>query len=286
MGAVTPLGLDVESTWGKLLQGTSGVAYITIFDADSLRVNFAAEVKGFDPDNFMERKEARRLDRFTQLATVAAKEALTQAQLNATKVDPYRIAVILGSGVGGVMTLSQEMQVLAERGSRRVSPFLHPMMLADMAPAKISMMFGARGPNFNVVSACSSSADALGQAWRMIQTGEMDIVIAGGSDAPLSPVIIAGFDNMRALSRRNEAPEKASRPFDKERDGFVMGEGAAILVLESEESAAKREVEPLAELASYAATSDAHHVVEPAPEGHSATRAVQMAMERAGLRAE
>jgi 3-oxoacyl-[acyl-carrier-protein] synthase II len=283
LGAVTPLGLDVGSTWTSLLEGTSGVNYITAFDAESMRVNFAAEVKGFDPDDFMERKESRRLDRFTQFAAVAANEALAQARLDVEQADPYRVAVILGSGVGGVMSLTQEMQVVSERGPRRVSPFLLPMMLSDMASAKVSMMFGARGPNINVVSACSSSADALGHAWRMIQSGEMDIVIAGGSDAPLCPVIIAGFDNMRALSRRSHAPEKASRPFDKERDGFVIGEGAGILVLESAESVAKRNAKPLVELAGYAATSDSHHVVEPAPEGRSATKAVELAMERAGL---
>ena len=286
MGAITPLGLDVESTWEKLLLGESGVDYITAFNTDTLGVKFAAEVKGFDPEDFLERKEARRMDRFTQMVAVATREALDKARLDTGNVDPYRFAIILGSGIGGIVTLSEEMQVLAERGPRRVSPFLLPMMLADMAPASLSIMFGARGANINIVSSCSSSADALGQAWRMIRTGEADIVIAGGSEAPLCPVALAGFDNMRAISRRNEAPQKASRPFDRDRDGFVMGEGAAVLVLESEESAARRGVEPLAELAGYAATSDAHHIVEPAPEGESASRAVRMALDRAGLRPE
>jgi len=286
MGVITPLGLDVESTWEKLVQGTSGVDYITAFDHDELEVKFAAEVKGFDPTAYLERKEARRMDRFTQMAAVATKEALAQARLKLEEVDPYRVAVLMGSGIGGILTLSRELQVLRERGARRVTPFLLPMMLADMASAKLSMLLGAQGPNFCTVSSCSSSADALGLAWQMVRTGEMDIAIAGGSEAPICPIAVAGFDAMRTLSRRNDAPQKASRPFDGQRDGFVMGEGAGVLIIESHESVLRRDVQPLAELTGYAATSDAYHVVEPAADGHSAARAIRMTLERAGLKPE
>jgi 3-oxoacyl-[acyl-carrier-protein] synthase II len=281
MGAITSLGLNVHSTWRALQAGTSGVDYITSFNTEPLGVRFAAEVRDFNPENYLERKESRRMDRFAQLAVVATKEAIGQASLDISKIDPYRVAVVLGSGVGGILSLAQEAQTLFERGARRVSPFLLPMMLADMASAQVSMAFGVKGININMISACSSSADALGYAWRLIRMGEMDVVIAGGSEAPLCPVCIAGFDNMKALSHRNETPKKASRPFDKDRDGFVMGEGAAVMVLESEESAQRRAIQPLAELAGYAATSDAFHVVEPAPDGQAATRAMQEAMERA-----
>lgn len=286
LGAVTPLGLDLASTWENLIKGVSGVDHISSFDASQLGVRFAAEVKGYDPETFFGHKEARRMDRFTQFAATAAQQACAQASLDMSKLDPYRVAVVLGSGVGGILSLYHETQTLLERGAKRVSPFLMPMMLIDMAPAKISMMLGAKGANVNVASACSSSADAIGQAWHMIKSGEVDVVIAGGSEAPLCPIGIAGFDNMRALSRMNDAPARASRPFDKDRDGFVMGEGAGILVLESEDSVRRRGARPLAELAGYGTTSDAHHVVEPAPQAASAATAMKWAMERAGLRPE
>ena len=214
---------------------------------------------------------------------VASLEACQQASLEPEKVDPFRVAVIVGSGIGGIITLSQQYDVLQEKGPRRVSPFLIPMMLGDMAPAQVSMASGAMGPNFSSVSSCSSGADAIGQGWQMIRRDEADIVLAGGSEAPICPIAVAGFNSLRALSRRNDNPKGASRPFDAERDGFVMGEGAAVLVLESEASAVRRGVTPLGEVAAYAATSDAYHLTEPAPGGPSAAKAMTLALERAGL---
>ena len=286
LGIVSPLGLDVASTWEALQKGVSGVDYITAFELDGFEARCAAEVKGFDPTNYMDRKEARRMDRFAQFAIVATGEALAQAELKPEAADPFRVAAIIGSGIGGILTLSEQYDVLKEKGPRRVTPFLIPMMLGDMASAQVSMVTGAMGPNFCAVSSCSSGADAIGQAWEMIRRGEADIVIAGGSEAPICPIAVAGFNSMRALSRNNENPKKASRPFDAQRDGFVMGEGASILILESRESLERRGVAPLAEIAGYAATSDAHHVTEPSPEGHSAAKAIKLAMERTDLKPE
>ena len=286
LGVITPLGLDIETFWSRLLNGESGIDRISSFDPSDLEVQIAAEVKGFDPKDFMDFKAARRMDRFAQLAAAATQEALANAHLDLSKVNPYRVAVIIGSGIGGIITLSEQLGVLKEKGPKWVSPFMAPMMLSDMAPARISMIVGAKGPNFTVVSSCSSSADAIGQAWEMIRRGEVDIAITGGAEAPICPIAIAGFNSLRALSRRNDAPQKASRPFDADRDGFVMGEGAAILVLESHDSMVRRGVEPLAELAGYGSTSDAHHVTEPDPDGESACKAMVLALKRAGLKPE
>ena len=286
LGVISPLGLDVASTWDALIKGVSGVDYIASFELDGFETRFAAEVEGFEPTNYLEKKEARRMDRFAQFAAVASGEALAQAELKPEAVDPFRVATIVGSGIGGITTLSQQYDVLKEKGARRVTPFLIPMMLADMAPAQVSMITGAMGSNFCPVSSCSSGADAIGQAWEMIRRDEADIVIAGGSEAPICPIAIAGFNSLRALSRHNEDPKGASRPFDGERDGFVMGEGAAILILESHESMERRGARPLAELAGYAATSDAYHVTEPSPNGHSAAKAMKLAIDRTGIRPE
>ena len=286
MGAISPLGLDVSSTWEALANGCSGIDHITAFDHDGFDTTFAAEVKGFDPTLHMEKKEARRMDRFAQFATVAAGEALAAAELRPDSVDPFRMAAIVGSGIGGIITLSEQYEVLREKGPRRVTPFLIPMMLGDMASAQVSMVTGAMGANFCVVSSCSSGADAIGQAWEMIRRDEADIVIAGGAEAPICPIAVSGFSSLRALSRHNEDPKGASRPFDAERDGFVMGEGAAILVLESLENAMRRGARPLAELIGYAATSDAHHVTEPSPEGYSAAKAMKLAIEKAAITSE
>ncbi len=283
IGIVSPLGLDVSSTWEQLVEGKSGIDYITAFDATGFDTQIAGEVKGFNPEEHLERKEARRMDRFAQLAAVAAQEACRQAQLDPRSGDPYRVGVIIGSGIGGIITLSQQQEVLSQRGPRRVSPFLIPMMLADMASAQVSMVTGAMGANYCLVSSCSSGADALGQGWEMVRRGQEDIVLAGGSEAPVSPIAVAGFNSMRALSRFNESPQEASRPFDVQRDGFVMSEGAAVLVLESESSAQRRGVLPLAELRGYGATSDAHHLTEPGPTGQSAARAMLLALESSGL---
>ena len=223
------------------------------------------------------------MDRFAQFAAVAARQACEQADLDPTGEDPYRVAVVIGSGIGGISTLSQQFAVLSDRGPRRVSPFLIPMMLGDMASAQVSMVTGAMGANYCLVSSCSSGADAMGQAWEMVRHGREDIVLAGGTEAPLVPVTVAGFNALRALSRRNDSPAQASRPFDNSRDGFVIGEGAAVFVMESEESAARRNVQPLAELRGYAATSDAHHLTEPSITGESAANAMLMALAEAEI---
>ena len=280
---MSPLGLDVATTWEGIVSGRSGVDFITAFDSEGFDTHFAAEVKGFDPENYLDRKEARRMDRFAQFAAVAAQQACRQAGLEPHSTDPYRIGVIIGSGIGGIGTLSQQHEILLARGPKRVSPFLIPMMLGDMASAQVSMVTGSMGANYCAVSSCSSGADALGQAWAMIRRGQEDIVLAGGSEAPVVPVAVAGFNALRALSRFNEDPSKASRPFDVKRDGFVMGEGAAVLVLESEESANRRGAAPLAEIKGYAATSDAYHLVEPTESGESAARAMSKALEEAGV---
>jgi 3-oxoacyl-[acyl-carrier-protein] synthase II len=283
IGAISPLGLDLPSTWDAITKGRSGVDYITAFDTEGFDTHIAAEVKGFDPENYLERKEARRMDRFAQFAAVAAQEACRQANLEPGKEDPYRVGVIIGSGIGGITTLSQQFEVLNDRGPKRVSPFLIPMMLGDMASAQVSMVTGSMGANYCLVSSCSSGADALGQGWQMVRRGQEDIVLAGGSEAPVAPVAVAGFNALRALSRFNEDPSRASRPFDVRRDGFVIGEGSAVLVLESEESANRRGVTPLAELRGYAATSDAHHLTEPSVTGESAAKAMTLALQEAGM---
>ncbi|MDA1127371.1 MAG: beta-ketoacyl-ACP synthase II [Chloroflexi bacterium] len=283
LGIISPLGLDVETTWDGIVNGRSGVDYITAFDVEGFDTHFAAEVKGFEPEDYLDRKVARRMDRFAQFASVAAQQACRQAGLEPGSTDPYRIGVIIGSGIGGISTLSEQHEILLSRGPKRVSPFLIPMMLGDMASAQVSMVTGSMGANYCAVSSCSSGADALGQAWAMIRRGQEDIVLAGGSEAPVVPIAVAGFNALRALSRFNEDPSKASRPFDVQRDGFVMGEGAAVLVLESEESANRRGVTPLAEIKGYAATSDAYHLVEPMESGESAARAMTKALEEAGV---
>ena len=283
MGIISPLGLDVATTWDGIINGRSGVDFITAFDSEGFDTHFAGEVKGFDPENYLGRKNARRMDRFAQFAAVAAQQACRQAGLERGSVDPYRVGVIIGSAVGGIGTLSQQQEILIDRGPKRVSPFLIPMMLGDMASAQVSMVTGSMGANYCAVSSCSSGADALGQGWAMIRRGQEDIVLAGGSEAPLVPVAVAGFNALRALSRFNEDPAKASRPFDVNRDGFVMGEGAAVLVLESEESATRRGATPLAEIKGYAATSDAYHLTEPMASGKSAAQAMTKALEEAGV---
>lgn len=285
-GTISPLGLDVATTWKALCDGASGVDYIKAFDTMGFDSRIAAEVKGFEPTNYLDRKEARRMDRFAQFAVAAAREALKQAGLSLDEVDKDRLAVIVGSGIGGILTLSQQYQTLREKGPDRVSPFLIPMMLADMASAQVSMMVGALGHNYCPVSSCSSGADAIGLGWNMIRRGEVDVVIAGGSEAPVCPIAIAGFSVMRALSHSNDPPQKASRPFDAKRDGFVMGEGAGILVLESHEHSIRRGAESLAEVIGYAATSDAHHLTEPSPDGYSATQAMKLALQHAKVQPE
>ncbi len=281
---MSPVGLDVPSTWESLLAGRSGVDYITAFDPEPFETKIAAEVKGFDPLDCMDRKEARRNDRFVQLATAAALEALGQAELKIDSSNAESIGVIVGSGIGGISTLSRQFGVLAERGPSRVSPFLIPMMIADMASGHLSIRLGAKGPNFCTVSACSSGADAIGEASEMVMRGEVQAVVAGGAEACIVPISVAGFASAGALSKRNDDPPGASRPFDAQRDGFIIGEGAGILVLEELEFARARGARILAEMAGYGATADAHHITQPAEGGEGGARAMTIALKKACLR--
>ncbi len=283
LGMVSPLGLTMTDSWDGVVSGQSGIDYITSFDAESFDTRFAAEVKGFDPENYLDRKDARRMDRFAQFAAVAAQEACRQAGLEPREMDRYSVHVVIGSGIGGLSTLTEQHQVLLERGPRRVSPFLIPMMLADMGSAQVSMVTGAMGANYCITSSCSSGADAIGAGWELISNGGAEVVLAGGAEAPITPLGVAGFNALRALSRQNDNPRRASQPFNRHRDGFVLAEGAAVLVLENADHAAARGAEPLAELRGYAATSDSHHLTEPNPTGQSAAAAVTAALETAHL---
>lgn len=287
IGALTPLALTIEETWQKLVAGKSGIGEITLFDASDHKTKIAGEVKGFDPLDFMDTKEARHMDRFCHLAMAAAAEAVKDAELEKMpKLDIERVAVIVGSGIGGMTTFTAEANKLFERGPSRISPFFIPMMISDMAAGQISMRYGFRGPNYATTSACASSANALADAWRIIQRGETDVVIAGGSEATVNALGIGGFNALKALSTRNDEPEKASRPFDKERNGFVMGEGSGILVVESLEHAQSRGAKIYGELAGAGLSADAFHITMPAPEGYGAQLAMKRCMENAGVHPE
>ena len=283
IGLVSPVGLTREETWGSLLAGESGIDRISSFDAEELETTIAGEVKGFDPTSYVGRKEARRMDRFVQFAVAATLEAMEQASLEVNDGNSERVAVIISSGIGGIITLSEQIGVMDSRGASRVSPFLVPMMLPDMASGQVSMLVGAKGPNFATVSACSSGADAVGNAFELVRRGTAEIALTGGAEAAICPIGVAGFNACRALSKRNDEPGRASRPFDAGRDGFVLGEGAGVLVLESAESAADRGVEPIGEIVGYGSTADAHHITQPAPGGEGGARAMKAALEQAGL---
>jgi 3-oxoacyl-[acyl-carrier-protein] synthase II len=281
LGLVTPVGNDVETAWAALLAGVSGAATITQFDAtDQFSVRFACEVKGFDPEQYMDRKEVRRTDRFAQLALAVAHQAITDAGLgeDLAPANPERVGVLMGSGIGGIATFEEQTRIMIERGPGRVSPFFVPMFIPDMAAGLISMRYGAKGPNYATVSACASSAHALGNSMRLIQGGEVDMMITGGTEATVTPLTIAGFGNMRALSTRNDSPETASRPFDAERDGFVLGEGAGAMILESLEHATDRGATILGELVGFGQSADAYHMTAPAPEGAGAQMAMRAAL--------
>ena len=285
LGAVSPVGLTAPSTWNSLLAGESGIDRISSFDAEELETTIAGEVKGFEPSDYVTRKQVRRMDRFAQMAAAAALEAVEQAKLSIDGHNSGRVAVIIASSMGGIITLSEQLAVLADRGTSRVSPFLVPKMLPDMASGQVSMLLGAKGPNFAPVSACASGADALGVALKLLRDGSADVAIAGGSEAAVCPIGVAGFNSCRALSKRNHEPQKASRPFDVDRDGFVLGEGAGVLVLEGMDSAESRGAVPIAEIGGYGSTADAHHVTEPSPGGEGSARAMKLALRDAGLEA-
>lgn len=283
MGAVSPLGLDVPTLWQNIVAGRSGIAPITLFDPEGLDTRFAGEVKGFDPITYMDRKEARRTDRFVQFAIAATREAIQSSDLRITPENSTEIGVFLGSGIGGLETLTTQHEVLRTRGPNRVSPFLVPAMITNMAAGHISILTGARGPNLCTTSACASSAHALGEAAETIRRGWASAIIAGGTEAPITPLGVAAFNSARAISTRNDAPATASRPFDATRDGFVLSEGAAVLILEELEFAQRRGAPILAELISYGATADAHHITQPPEGGEGAARAMRMALKHAGL---
>jgi 3-oxoacyl-[acyl-carrier-protein] synthase II len=286
IGLVTPVGLDTDSTWGALLAGRSGAAPITRFDASRFQVRFACEVKGFDPLQYMDRKEARRLDLFAQFAIAASQQAVAQAGLEGKFPAADRTGVVIGSGIGGMQTFEEQCSLYITRGPDRVSPFFVPMFIPDIAAGVVSMRFGLRGPNFATVSACASSAHAIGESYRMIRDGEADAMLTGGAEAAICGLSIAGFQNMRALSTRNDAPEEASRPFDKGRDGFVLGDGGAMVMLESLDHAERRGATILGEVIGYGASGDAYHMTSPAPEGEGAQRAMKACLADAGVALE
>jgi 3-oxoacyl-[acyl-carrier-protein] synthase II len=287
MGAITPVGNDVAATWQALLAGKSGAGPITKFDATNFAVRFACEVKGFDPLLYMDRKEAKRADPFTQYALAAAHQAMRDAGLGArTGYEPDRTGVIIGSGIGGLKTFEEQHDQYRERGPSKISPFFIPMFISDIAAGLVSMEFNAKGPNYATVSACATSAHALGDAFRTIQYGDADVMITGGAEATVTAMAIGGFSNMRALSERNDDAATASRPFDLTRDGFVMGEGSAVLMLEELEHARRRGARIYSEVAGYGATGDAYHITAPAPDGEGAQRAMKRALMDAALTPE
>jgi 3-oxoacyl-[acyl-carrier-protein] synthase II len=283
LGCISPLGNNVPTTWESAIAGRSGVTPISQFDASNLKTRFAAEVRGFDPQEALGRREARRMDRYTQLAAVAVLEAVGHAGLAIDDGNRDRVGVILGTGIGGAGTLVTETRKYVERGPRWVSPHLVPMMLPDAAPGQIAIMLGARGPNMSVVTACASGTNAVGEGVEMIRRGAADVMLAGGSEAGIVDVAVAGFSIMDALSSRNDAPERASRPFDLDRDGFVIGEGAAFLVLESEAFARARRAPILAEVVGYGTTNDAFHISAPAENGAGAAACMSLALRDARL---
>jgi beta-ketoacyl-acyl-carrier-protein synthase II len=283
MGVISPVGLTVADMWQSLVAGTTGIGPISLFDAHNFDVRIAGEAHGFDPLTFMPAKEARRTDRFVQFALAALEQALQQSGLEPQAHDPYQIGAIVGSGVGGIETYTEELEVLRLKGPRRVSPFLIPSITVDIPAVQVALRTGAQGPNFGVASACATSADAVGQAFETIARGHCQAMFAGGFEAAITPVGVAAFDRMRALSHCNADPWRASRPFDRDRDGFVLAEGGALLVLEDLEFALRRGAHPLAEILSYAATSDAVHLAAPDREGQGAAAAMRLALQRAGL---
>lgn len=283
VGVISPVGNDLPSTWAALIAGHSGAAPITRFDPTGYETTFAAEVKGFDAAERLGRKDARRTDRYTHYAVAAAQEALEAAGLTIDESNAERVGVLIGSGMGGAETLDAGMETVLTAGPKRLSPFFMPMFLGNMASGTVAIVTGAKGPNYSPVSACASSGHAIGEAMEILRRGDADVMIAGGSEAPMARMVVAGFNAMGALSTRNDDPRAASRPFDADRDGFVLGEGGAVLVMETAEHAARRGAQVLAVVAGYATTDDANHMVQPAPGGEGAARAMTLALEDAGL---
>ncbi len=283
IGVITPLGTGVDKTWQGLLEGRSGIRKITHFDASSYPVQIAGEVPDFDPRDYIEEKEIKKMDRFIHFALAASEMALNDSGLQINQNNAEKVGVIIGSGIGGLPMIEHYTKILNERGYRRISPFFIPMSIINLASGRVSIRFGAKGPNSAVVTACSSGSHAIGDAFKIIQRGDADAMIAGGSEAVISPLGIAGFTVMKALSRRNDEPEKASRPFDLERDGFVMAEGAGIIILEALDKALERGAKIYAEIVGYGMTGDAYHITSPSPDGEGAARCIKAALDDAGI---
>lgn len=283
LGCVSPVGNNVKDTWAALLAGKSGAAHITSFDASHHKTKFAAEVKGFDPVALFGSREARKMDRFTQFAIAATLEALEQSGLKIDESNRDRVGILIGSGIGGIHTIIEQYEVFKERGPDRISPFLIPMMISDSAAGNLAIRIGVRGPNMSLATACATGTNGVGEAAEMIRRGAADVMIAGASEAAIHPLTMAGMNVMTALSTRNDEPERASRPFDKNRDGFLMGEGAAILILESLEYAQARGAKILCEFTGYGTTDDAHHISAPAENGAGAAISMSLALQDAGL---
>jgi 3-oxoacyl-[acyl-carrier-protein] synthase II len=286
LGLITPLGTGIQKTWEGICKGASGIDRITTFDVADFPVQIAGEVKDFDPEDFIERKEIKKMDVFIQYALSAGSMAIEDAELKITDVNADRVGVIVGAGIGGIQTIERYHSVLLENGQRRISPFFIPMLITNLAAGQISMRFGARGPNSCVTTACAAGTHAIGDSFKIIQRGDADAMIAGGSEAAITPLTIAGFANMKALSSRNDTPQKASRPFDMERDGFVIAEGAGIVVLEELESALARRAKIYAEVIGYGMTADAYHMTAPDPEGRGVVNCMRMALRDAGIAPE
>jgi len=283
LGAITPIGMGKQEFWQALLEGKSGIAKITRFDSTDYTTQIAGEVKNFDATQYIDKKEAKRMDRFTQFAVVAAKMALEDSGIDLTAENLQRIGTVVGTGIGGIDTLNDQYKVLFDKGPSRISPFFVPMMIANMAAGQVSINMGLQGPCSCVITACATGTNAIGDAFKIIQRGDADVMFAGGTEAAVSPAAMAGFCAMKALSTRNDEPEKASRPFDRNRDGFVMGEGAGVVVLESLEHAQARGAAIYAEISGYGSNADAYHITAPAPEGVQAARCMELAIKDAGL---
>ncbi len=283
LGCISPVGLDVTSTWDGLVSGKNGVGPVTHFDASEIATQIAAEAKGFDAESRLAAKEARRMDRFIQLGLCAGLEAFEDSGIDLNSADPNQIGVLIGAGIGGLGTIEETTRQMMEKGARKVSPFYIPSSIINMVSGNLSIMLGLRGPNLAVVTACTTGTHAIGEAARMVALGDAEVMIAGGTEAAITPTSMAGFAAAKALSRRNDQPARASRPWDVERDGFVMGEGAGILVLESEEHAKRRGARIYAELAGYGVSGDAHHMTQPAPGGEGAARCMANALRNAQM---
>lgn len=283
LGLITPLGADLESSWSALLEGKSGIGSITQFDASTFPVRIAGEVPDFDPEKYIEYKEIKKMDRFIHFAMAAATMAMEDSGLKVTEDNAERIGVVIGSGIGGLPAIEHYHSVLLEKGHRRISPFFIPMLIINLASGQVSMKYGAKGPNTAVATACATGTHAIGDAFKIVQRGDADAVIAGGTESVISPLAVGGFASMKALSTRNDDPERASRPFDNERDGFVMGEGSGIVVLESLKSALDRNAEIHAEIIGYGMSGDAYHMTTPAPGGDGMFRCMNAAVKDAGI---